>query len=101
MSTSIKVRQFILQKLIIPFVRDLRNGDPYINNSSNNETILDRTQVVLKLDSDIPFLSLLKRTEIVLQLNQLKINIGKIGGGFTEYGSACDRSRYFANTKHN
>ena len=35
------------------------------------------------------------------QLTKLRINIGKVGAGFTEGGSACDRSRLFANTKHN
>ena len=35
------------------------------------------------------------------QLTKLRLNIGKVGSGFTEGGSACDRSRLFANTKHN
>ena len=61
---SIRVRQFILQKDIITFVEHLRGDDSkHINEPVDDETS-DRTQVVLKLDSDTPFLSLMKREKL-------------------------------------
>ena len=42
----------------------------------------------------------MKRDEIANQLITNRVNVGKVGGRFTECGSACDRSRLFSNTKH-
>ena len=100
-SKSVKVRQFVLQKVIVPFVRDLRVGGPNRINERIDDATFDRTQVVLKLDSDITFLPLLKRTEIMSKLAKLRINIEKVGTGFTDGSSVSDRCRLFANTKHN
>ena len=60
-STAVKVRQFMLQKVIMPFVNDLRDGDSKCVHDPLHDAISDRAHVALKLDSDMPFLSLLKR----------------------------------------
>ena len=72
-----------------------------MNSNIIDEVKHDRIQMILKLDSDIPFLSLLKRTEIACQLTKVRIDIVKVGTGFIEGGSACNVSRLFTNTKHN
>ena len=36
---SVKVRQFVSQKVIVPFVKELRQGDPNYNNISANDAI--------------------------------------------------------------
>ena len=54
-SMSVKVRQFILQKVIVPFVRDLRAWDPNCINEPIDDAMSDRTQAVLKIDSDMHF----------------------------------------------
>ena len=41
-STSVKARQFVLQKLIMPFSRDLRLRDPTWINELIDHTISDR-----------------------------------------------------------
>ena len=46
-STSSKVRQRMLQKVIIPFAKKLRQGDPYYNNISTNDTICNSMQSAL------------------------------------------------------
>ena len=91
----------MLQKLIMPFDQNLRDGDPKCVHDPINDTMSDRAQVVLKLDSDMPFLTLLKRDDVANQLTNEPINSGKVGRKFTECGSACDRARLFCNTKHN
>ena len=54
-STSVKARQFILQKVIVPFVKELRQGDPNYDNISANDAICDGMQHALCLDSDMTF----------------------------------------------
>ena len=56
---------------------------------------------MLHLNSSIPFLTLLKRNEIVKQMIDKRIHIGKLEAGFTECRSSCDTSRLFSNTKRN
>ena len=64
---SVKVRQFMLQKVIVPFAKESREGDPNYNNIAINDATCDGMQSVLCLDSDMPFLTLLKREEIAKQ----------------------------------
>ena len=96
-SASVKVRNFILQKAIIPFVKDLREGNPSHLEVLNNDATCDRTQSFLLLDSDI----LLKYEEVSEQMSKNRINFGKEGGKFTKFGSSWDRSSLFANVKFN
>ena len=100
-SISVRVRHFILQKVIIPFAHELRDGNPIYDIASKYDAICDRMQSVLCLDSDILFLSLLKREEIEQQMIKERINVGKCAAGFTECSSSCDKSRLFSNTKFN
>ena len=65
MSILVKVRHFILQKVMIPFTKELREDNPSFSNITINDTICNGMQCVLYLDSHISFLYLLKREEIV------------------------------------
>ena len=100
-SVSIRVRQLISQKAIMPFAHKLRDGDPSYDILSKYDVICDRMQSVLCLDINMPFLSLLKREEIAQQMIKESVNAGKCAVGFTECGSSCDKSRLFSNTEFN
>ena len=56
-------------------------------------------QAALCLDSEIPFLTLLKRGEIAKEMIDERINAGKIAASFTESMSVHDKSKLFCNTK--
>ena len=43
----------------------------------------------------------MKRDDIANELIKERMNEGKVGGRFTECGSACDRAWLFCNAKHN
>ena len=58
-------------------------------------------QSVTRLDSDAPFLTLLKREDIAKKMMDQRINVGKTTSGFTECGSSCDKYKLFCNTKFN
>ena len=77
------------------FSKNLRNGDPKCVYDPINDTISDRMQVALKLDSHMPFLTLFKRNEISNQSVQERMNAGKLEGRFTECRSSCNRARLF------
>ena len=53
---STRVRQLMLQGVMFPFTKHLREG----NLPSSYDLMYDRTVASLKLDCDVPFLSLLK-----------------------------------------
>ena len=85
----------------MPFVKNLRDRDLKCVNDPIYDAISDRGHAVLKLDSGMPFLTLLKRDGTANQLTKERANVGKVGGRLTECGSACDRTSLFCNTKHN
>ena len=100
-SIAVKLRQCTLQKVTIPFVKYLREGDPSHSEVLNNDATCDLMQSVLFLDRDMPFLYLLKIEEVSEQMINNRLNVGKTGTKFTECGSSCDRSRLFDNDKFN
>lgn len=100
-SMLVRVRQFMMQKVIIPFAKELREGDPVFLEGCNNDAICDCIQSALCLESDMPFLTLLKREEVEEQMIRERINAGKIRAGFAECGSSYYKSRLFANVKFN
>ena len=55
-SISAHVRQFTLQSVTLNFIKDLREGDPTLSYVTKNDLIHERTDVVLKLDSDMSLL---------------------------------------------
>ena len=99
-SVHMLVSQFIHQEIVLPFIADLRKGDPCIS-WSEDMPVPKEASAVFKLDSDIPYLSVLKHPEIVHLHKSRDIVIQKHAAGFTECGSANDRQQLFKNTKHN
>ena len=72
---SVRVRQFVLQKVIIPFVKELRQGDPSNSEVSNKDTTYDCIQSLLHLNSDMIVLTLLKCREVSEKMINKGINI--------------------------
>ena len=72
---SVRVRQFVLQKVIIPFVKELRQGDPSNSEVSNKDTTYDCIQSLFYLDSDMIVLTLLKCGEVAEKMINEGINV--------------------------
>ena len=90
-----------MQKITIDFIKDLKKVEPTLSDETDDDLMCNRTQAVLKLDSDVLFLLLLKRPEIANQFMSLGINLGRYTDSFTEGGSSHDRGRLFSNVKFN
>jgi len=90
--------QFILNEIINPFHDELRKGNPNVLYSGGME-VPDEESMAFKLESDINFMKLLKRPELIRRYKSKKVRIQKHAAGFTECGSANDIRQLHKNTK--
>ena len=85
-----RVRKVMLQGVMLPLMKDLREGDPALSDVTTNDLMCGRNVAALKFYSDTHFLSLLKRLDISNQLTSNGISLGKVASRFTECRSARD-----------
>ena len=93
-SNHLQLSQFLLNDLIDPFVEEQRKGNSHNVPFTQGMEVPRKASVAFKLDSDINFMKLIKRPEIVARYAHNEVRVQNHAAGYTECGAANDLQQY-------